>query len=137
MERRKTRLAVLPILVSVAYEGVAAIPRVLDLGPGAELQTQSLGCLLVLGLGGGIGWWMAIRWRGAALDDFLAGAVFGLGSGLVSAVAGNGLAWWMASAPLPPADLLVDLVARPLFTALWAGAGALAVALASKLVEVW
>jgi len=133
--RDYARLAAVPVLVSAVYEGLALIPRVLDLGYGAALQVSTVGCLLVLGLGGVIGWWMAIRWRGAAFDDFLAGACFGLGSGLVSSVVGNALVWGMGSAP--PADLWLDLVTRPLFTALWAGVGALAVALASKFVEVW
>ncbi|MBU1747184.1 MAG: hypothetical protein KKA73_05810, partial [Chloroflexi bacterium] len=79
--RDYVRLAAVPVLVSAAYEGVAAIPRALSLGYGAELQVWTIGCLLVLGLGGVIGWWMAIRWRGTALDDFLAGAAFGCGSG--------------------------------------------------------
>jgi hypothetical protein len=131
------RLAAIPVLVSAAYEGLAIIPRTWGRGPGAELQAWTVGCLLIVGLSGVIGWWMAIRWRGAAFDDFLAGAVFGLGSGLISALVGNALTWWAGAAPLNPADLLLDLATRPLFTALWAGVVALTVALASKFIEVW
>jgi len=134
--RDYARLATIPVLVSTVYEGIAVVPRALNLGSGAELQVWSVGCLLIFGLGGVTGWWMAIRWRGAALDDFLAGAVVGFGSGLVSTLAASVLAWWMGNS-LTPADVLLDLVARPLFTALWAGIGALAVALVSKFIEVW
>lgn len=131
------RLAALPVLLSAAYEVLAIIPRALDLGYGATLQVSTGGCLLVLGLGGVIGWWMAIRWRGTAFDDFLAGALFGLGSGLISSLAGCALMWWTGLAPLTPTDWLLDLIARPVFTGLWAGVGALAVALVSKFIEVW
>ncbi len=135
--RDYVRLAAIPVLVSAVYEGIAVIPRALDLGYGATLQVSTIGCLLVFGLGGAIGWWMAIRWRGAAWDDFLAGAVFGLGSGLISSVTGSALHGWVGRPPLTGGDMLVDLVARPVFTALWAGVGALTVALVSKLIEVW
>lgn len=131
------RLAAIPLVVNVLYEAITVIPRAGGLGPGTSLQVWTIGCLLLVGLSGVIGWWMAIRWRGAAFDDFLAGAAFGLGSGLISALVGNALAGWMGVISLTAADLLLDLALRPLFTALWAGAVALAVALASKFAEVW
>ncbi len=131
------RLATIPVLISAAYEVIATIPRALDQGYGATLQVSTIWCLLVFGLGGVIGWWMALRWHGAACDDFLAGAMFGLGSGLISSLAGSALTWWMGPGSLTLADMLLDLVARPVFTGLWAGVGALAVALVSKFIAVW